>query len=71
MNREQRRKFKKSLSKENIALADKIIQWHKLYDGVDDKKFENLMTEAIKELPYDELMKLMIYVESIIGDTNS
>lgn len=67
MNRETRRKFKKALGKELGPTADRIIEWHKKYEGVDDKLLETLITEEIKHLNSDQLMLLTAYLEATIG----
>jgi len=71
MNREQRRKFKKKMGKKLGSTADKIIEWHKLYEGKDDAKLERLITDEIKTLDFDQLILLTEYIESSIGDANS
>lgn len=71
MNREQRRNFKKKMGKKLAGTADKIIEWHKLYEGKDDAKLERLITEEIKSLEFDQLMVLTEYIESSISDANS
>lgn len=68
MNRAERRLFKKKLGKELRPTADKIIEWHNLYDGKDDKKLEQLITEEIKNLSFDQLMLLTSYLENSISN---
>ncbi len=64
MNRSERRLFKKKLGKQLGNTADKIIQWTKQYEGVDDKKLEELISEEIKTLDFNQLMLLMEYVDN-------
>lgn len=68
MNRAERRQFKKKMGKELGPTADKIIKWHNLYEGKDDKKLEQLITEEIKNLSFDQLMLLTSYLENSISN---
>ena len=68
MNREERRKFKKKLGKQLGPSADKIIAWHKEYEGKDDEKLEKLVSEEIKNFDFNQLMLLTSYIENCIGD---
>ena len=68
MNRAERRQFKKKMGKELGPTADKIIEWHNLYEGKDDKKLEQLITEEIKNLSFDQLMLLTSYLENTISN---
>ena len=68
MNRAERRQFKKKMGKELGPTADKIIEWHNLYEGKDDKKLEQLITEEIKNLSFDQLMLLTSYLENSISN---
>lgn len=68
MNRAERRQFKKKLGKELGPIANKIIEWHKLYEGKDDKKLEQLITEEIKNLSFNQLMLLTSYLENSISN---
>ena len=71
MNRAERRLFKKKLGKELGPTADKIIQWHNLYEGKDDDKLERLIAEEIKNLDFNQLMLLTSYIENSIGAKDS
>ena len=66
MNRAERRLFKKKLGKELGPTADKIIEWHNLYEGKDDDKLERLIAEEIKGLDFNQLMLLTSYIENSI-----
>ena len=68
MNRAERRQFKKKMGKELGPIADKIIEWHNLYEGKDDKKLDQLITEEIKNLSFDQLMLLTSYLENSISN---
>ena len=68
MNRAERRQFKKKIGKELRPIADKIIEWHNLYEGKDDKKLEQLIAEEIKNLSFDQLMLLTSYLENSISN---
>ena len=68
MNRAERRQFKKKMGKELGPTADKIIEWHNLYEGKDDKKLDQLITEEIKNLSFDQLMLLTSYLENSISN---
>lgn len=71
MNRAEKRIYYKSLDKESRKRVDKIIQYHKLYEGKDNAKLEKLIFEEIKDLSLEELTILYPYLESQIGDANS
>jgi hypothetical protein len=66
MNRAERRKFRKKMGKELGPIADKIIKWHNLYEGKDDKKLEQLIADEIKNLDFNQLMLLTAYLENSI-----
>lgn len=67
MNRKERRAFKKKLGKELGSAADRIISYHKQYEGVDDKKLEELVLEETKNLSFGKLMLLMEYIDNTIA----
>jgi hypothetical protein len=67
MNRKERRAFKKKLGKELGPRADRIISYHKQYEGVDDKKLEELVLEETKNLSFSQLMLLMEYIDNTIA----
>ena len=67
MNRAGRRAFKKKLGKELGPTADRIINYHKQYEGVDDKKLEELVLEETKNLNFGQLMLLMEYIDNTIA----
>lgn len=67
MNRAERRKLQKHMGKELAATADRIIAWHKKYEGVDDKLLEELIANEIKTLSFEKLMLLTSYLENSIG----
>ena len=71
MNRAERRLFKKKLGKELGPTADKIIEWHNLYEGKDDEKLERLIADEIKNLDFNQLMLLTAYIENSIGAKDS
>ena len=66
MNRAERRQFKKKMGKALGPTADKIIEWHNLYEGKDDEKLERLIADEIKNLDFDQLMLLTAYIENSI-----
>ena len=66
MNRAERRQFKKKMGKELRPTADKIIEWHNLYEGKDDEKLERLIADEIKNLDFNQLMLLTAYIENSI-----
>ena len=68
MNRAERRKFKKKMGKELGPTADKIIEWHNLYEGKDDEKLEQLIADEIKNLDFNQLMLLTAYIENSISN---
>lgn len=67
MNRAERREFKKKLGKVLGPKADKIIALHQEYEGVDDKKLEELILEETKGLNFGQLMLLMEYIDNTIS----
>ena len=67
MNRAERREFKKKLGKKLQPLADDIINLHNEYEGKDDKKLEQLITERIRGLSFHELMLVTSYIENSIS----
>lgn len=67
MNRAERRAFKKKLGKELGPTADRIINYHKQYEEVDDKKLEELVLEETKSLNFGQLMLLMEYIDNTIA----
>ena len=68
MNRAERRYFKKKLGKTLGPSADRIIAWHKQYEGIDDAKLEQLVTEETKNLDFGQLMLLMEYIDNSISN---
>ena len=71
MNRAERRQFKKKMGKELGPTADKIIEWHNLYEGKDDEKLERLIADEIRNLDFNQLMLLTAYIENSIGAKDS
>jgi hypothetical protein len=71
MNRAERRQFKKKMGKELGPTADKIIEWHNLYEGKDDEKLERLIADEINNLDFNQLMLLTAYIENSIGAKDS
>ena len=67
MNRAERRLFKKKLGKVLGPKADKIITLHQKYEGVDDKKLEELILEETRDLNFGQLMLLMEYIDNTIS----
>ena len=52
-------------------IATDIIKYHNLYEGKDDEKLDRLVSDAINDLPFEDLMMLMVYLEDTIGDADS
>ena len=69
MNRAEKRMFRKKLGKKLGPVADRIIEYHNKYEGVDDKLLEELVLEETKKLNFGQLMLVMEYLENCIGDS--
>ena len=71
MNRKERRIYFRNMDKKIQKIAKDIIKYHNLYEGKDDEKLDRLVSDAINDLPFEDLMMLMVYLEDTIGDADS
>ena len=71
MNRKERRIYFRNMDKKMQKIAKDIIKYHNLYEGKDDEKLDRLVSDAISDLPFEDLMMLMVYLEDTIGDADS